>query len=137
MAESATIGDLLLRTAARLPDEDALVFPTERLSYRSASAPTVSTSRCGSQTQASARVAARRSPRGPWAPIQTGGRDTLTAPRHVAAALEEAPVVVERRVAPALVDDVQQLVEQRLALVARGGRRGRSPAACARSRGRR
>jgi acyl-CoA synthetase (AMP-forming)/AMP-acid ligase II len=33
-SEAITIGDLLLRTAARLPDQDALVFPDERLSYR-------------------------------------------------------------------------------------------------------
>jgi fatty-acyl-CoA synthase len=32
-AESTTIGDLLLRTASRLPQQDALVFPDERLTY--------------------------------------------------------------------------------------------------------
>jgi fatty-acyl-CoA synthase len=32
-AEAATIGDLLLRTAASAPERDALIFPDERLSY--------------------------------------------------------------------------------------------------------
>jgi fatty-acyl-CoA synthase len=32
-AEAVTLGDLLLRTAARHPDRDAVVFPSDRLSY--------------------------------------------------------------------------------------------------------
>src|SRR3954454_16074711 len=32
-AEAATIGDLLLRTAASAPERDALVFPDQRVSY--------------------------------------------------------------------------------------------------------
>ena len=32
-AEAVTLGDLLLRTAARHPDRDAVVFPSERVSY--------------------------------------------------------------------------------------------------------
>jgi fatty-acyl-CoA synthase len=32
-AEAATIGDLLLRTAASAPERDALIFPDQRLSY--------------------------------------------------------------------------------------------------------
>lgn len=32
-AEAVTLGDLLLRTAAHHPDHDAVVFPSERLSY--------------------------------------------------------------------------------------------------------
>jgi acyl-CoA synthetase (AMP-forming)/AMP-acid ligase II len=33
-SEAITIGDLLLRTAERLPGQDALIFPDERLTYR-------------------------------------------------------------------------------------------------------
>ena len=32
-AEAATIGDLLLRTAAAAPERDALVFPDQRVTY--------------------------------------------------------------------------------------------------------
>ncbi len=33
LIEVTTLGDLLLRAAERWPDEEALVFPNERLSY--------------------------------------------------------------------------------------------------------
>jgi fatty-acyl-CoA synthase len=33
LIEVTTLGDLLLRAAERLPDQEALIFPDERLSY--------------------------------------------------------------------------------------------------------
>ena len=34
LAEASTLGDLLVRAADRAPDTTAIVFPTERVTYR-------------------------------------------------------------------------------------------------------